>query len=67
MQGYDITPILKYPKINIRECCFIENDEEIGPLKSRLHHLITGDYKLTVYENITGYRIIMIEKMTLMN
>jgi arylsulfatase A-like enzyme len=50
MQGYDITPILKDPKTKVREYCFIENDEEIGPLNSRLRHLITEEYKLTVYE-----------------
>jgi arylsulfatase A-like enzyme len=51
MQGYDITPILKNPESRIRDCCFIENDEEIGPLEARLRHLITEDYKLTVYES----------------
>ncbi|MFW9951395.1 MAG: sulfatase, partial [Candidatus Thorarchaeota archaeon] len=30
MQGYDITPILQDSKTKLRECCFIENDEEIG-------------------------------------
>ena len=55
MQGYDLTPILKNPEKKIRECCFIENDEEIGPLKSRLRHLITEDYKLTIYEDIVGF------------
>ncbi|MFX0083952.1 MAG: sulfatase [Candidatus Hodarchaeota archaeon] len=55
MQGYDITPILKNPETKIRDCCFIENDEEIGALKSRLRHLITEDYKLTVYESMPGF------------
>ena len=55
MQGYDIAPILKNPGKKVRDCCLIENDEEIGPLKSRLRHLITERYKLTVYENIHGY------------
>jgi len=55
MQGYDITPILKNHETRIRDCCFIENDEEVGPLKSRLRHLITEDYKLTVYESVPGY------------
>ncbi len=50
MQGYDLTAILKNPNEKIRDCVFIENDEEIGPLKARLRHLITDDYKLTVYE-----------------
>jgi arylsulfatase A-like enzyme len=55
MQGFDITPILKNPNVKIRDCCFIENDEEIGPLKSRLRHLITEQYKLTIYESKPGY------------
>jgi len=55
MQGYDITSLLKNPNKKIRDCCFIENDEEIGPLKSRVRHLITKDYKLTVYEEMEGF------------
>ena len=55
MQGYDITSILKNPEQKLRNCCFIENDEEIGPLKSRLRHLITDQYKLTIYESMQGY------------
>ncbi|TFF89521.1 MAG: DUF4976 domain-containing protein [Promethearchaeota archaeon] len=55
MQGFDITPILKNPEEKIRDCCYIENDEEIGPLKSRLRHLITEDYKLTVYESLDNF------------
>ncbi len=50
MQGYDISPILQNPNKEIRDCCFIENDEEVGPLNSRLRHLITKEYKLTIYE-----------------
>ena len=55
MQGFDITPVLKDPNVKIRDCCFVENDEEIGPLKSRIRHLITEDYKLTVYESKPGF------------
>ena len=55
MQGYDITPILKNPETKVRDCCFIENDEEVGPLKSRLRHFVTEDYKLTIYESVPGY------------
>ena len=55
MQGFDFSPILKEPNVKIRDCCFIENDEEIGPLKSRIRHLITDDYKLTIYENKPGF------------
>ena len=55
MQGYDISEILKKPEINIRKSCFIENDEEIGPLEARLRHLITENYKLTVYESLLEF------------
>lgn len=55
MQGFDITPVLKDPNVKIRDCCFVENDEEIGPLKSRIRHLITEDYKLTIYESKPGF------------
>jgi len=51
MQGFDITPILRDPDVSLRDSVLIENDEEIGPLESRLRHLITEDYKLTIYEN----------------
>ena len=51
LQGKDLSPVLKDPTAEVRNCCFIENDEEIGTLKSRLRHLITKNYKLTIYEN----------------
>lgn len=57
MQGVDITPILKDPNAKVRECCFIEHDEELDNfnLKVRLRHLITDDYKLTVAVSIPNY------------
>jgi arylsulfatase A-like enzyme len=55
MQGFDITPILKDLSNEIRDCCFIENDEEWGPLQSRVRHLVTKQYKLTVYENMPNF------------
>jgi arylsulfatase A-like enzyme len=55
MQGYDISPILEDPQKKVRDCVFIENDEEVGTLKSRLRHLITEQYKLTVYESKPGF------------
>jgi arylsulfatase len=55
MQGYDISQILDDPDKKIRDCVLIENDEEIGPLDSRLRHLITEDYKLTVYEGTDNF------------
>jgi arylsulfatase A-like enzyme len=51
MQGKDFSPVLEDPDAEIRDCCYIENDEEIGTLKSRLRHLITKKYKLTVYQS----------------
>jgi uncharacterized sulfatase len=58
MQGYDMTPVLKEPEnieIQPRDCCLIENDEEIGILNIRLRHLITKDYKLTIYKGLENY------------
>jgi len=54
MQGFNFVPDLGNSEKQIRDCCFIENDEEVGPkgpLHVRLRHLITKDYKLTVYED----------------
>ena len=57
MQGIDLTPILKDPNKKVRDCCFIEHDEELDQLnlKIRLRHLITEKYKLTVYNELKGY------------
>ena len=55
MQGYDISPILNNPSKKIRDCILIENDEEIGTLEARLRHLITEDYKLTIYEDLPNF------------
>ena len=58
MQGYDMTPILKDPSLEIRDSIFIMEDEEVGPhgpLYTRLVHLITKDYKLTKYAELPGY------------
>jgi uncharacterized sulfatase len=55
MQGYDFTPVLINPEKKVRDSCFIENDEEIGPLKSRIRHLITEEYKLTIYESMPNF------------
>ena len=50
MQGFDITPILEKPNKSVRDACYIEHEEEVGPLNSRIRHLVTKDYKLTLYE-----------------
>jgi arylsulfatase A-like enzyme len=55
MQGYDLSPILENSSIEVRDCIFIENDEEIGTLNARLRHLVTQDYKLTVYSNLNNF------------
>ncbi len=55
MQGYDITPILKDLNQKVRDCCLIENDEEVGTLNARLRILITEDYKLTIYEGLSDF------------
>ncbi|MFW9827929.1 MAG: sulfatase [Candidatus Thorarchaeota archaeon] len=58
MQGYDMTPVLKEPEnieIQPRDCCLIEIDEEIGIVNARLRHLITKDYKLTIYRDFNNF------------
>ncbi len=55
MQGYDISPILKDPDEKIRDSILIENDEEVGTLKARLRHLITENYKLTIYNSLSKF------------
>jgi arylsulfatase A-like enzyme len=55
MQGYDISPILMDPNKKIRDRILIENDEEVGVFKARLRHLITEDYKLTIYNSLSNF------------
>ena len=55
MQSVDITPILKEPSKKIRHCCFIEEDEEIYSVNVRVRHLVTEDYKLTLYEGLPEF------------
>ena len=52
IQGIDISPALRDPGAKVRDSCFIEEDEEVGPLKIRLRHLITDTHKITVYEGL---------------
>ena len=54
MQGVDLTQALKDPNKKIRDCCLVEEDEEMmGSV--RVRHLITEDHKLTVYQNLENY------------
>ncbi|MHA1730646.1 MAG: sulfatase family protein [Promethearchaeota archaeon] len=57
MQGVDATAVLRDPSgdARVRDACFIEADEEVGPLVSRLRHLVTEDFKLTIYEGHEGF------------
>jgi len=50
MQGFDFSEVLENPNTEIRDSCFIEEDEEIKDLKFRLRHIVTEEYKLTIYE-----------------
>jgi len=55
MQGYDISPILMNPKQKVRDSVLIENDEEVGTLEARIRHLVTEDFKLTVYDTLDNF------------
>ncbi len=58
MQGFNMSAVLKDPENSAhqpRDCCYIENDEEVGPLHERLRHLITKEFKLTIYEGHREY------------
>jgi arylsulfatase A-like enzyme len=52
IQGVDLTPVLKDPKVKVRDCCFVEEDEELGPITIRLRHLITETHKITIYAGL---------------
>jgi arylsulfatase A-like enzyme len=55
MQGVDITPVLKDSTEKVRDCCIIEEDEEMGPFKVRVRHLVTETHKLTLYEGLEDF------------
>jgi arylsulfatase A-like enzyme len=52
IQGVDLTPVLKDPKVKVRDCCYVEEDEELGPISIRLRHLITETHKITIYAGL---------------
>ena len=56
MQGYDLSPILRDPSIQVRDHCIIEEDQDFEDAKDSLklpsmkvRTMITGDYRITVY------------------
>ncbi|MFX1276155.1 MAG: sulfatase [Promethearchaeota archaeon] len=56
IQGIDLTPILKDSNNKVRSSCFIEEDEDgMTNVNFRLRHLITENYKLTIYAQLEGY------------
>jgi arylsulfatase A-like enzyme len=58
MQGLDMIPVLESPNdvsVEPRKSILIENDEEVGKLYVRLRHIITKEYKLTIYEGYPEY------------
>jgi arylsulfatase A-like enzyme len=55
MQGINMSPIFKNPHEDVRDCCYIEYEEEMPPLICRLRHLVTKVYKLTIYEDMPGF------------
>jgi len=55
MQGHDLSPILKKPKVKIRDNCIIEEDEDSQRDSYKLPALrvrtmITENYRITVYQ-----------------
>ena len=57
LQGVDLTPVLLDGSKKVRDHCLVEHDEEIEmfKVKIRVRHLITEDYKLTVYNGLKEY------------
>jgi len=54
MQGYDLTPILKDPNVQVRDHCIIEEDEGFETIPAKLPQyrartMITDDYRITIY------------------
>ena len=50
-----MTPVLENPKEKIRDCCLIEHDDEVGPIQARVRHLVTEDFKLTIYGGLSDF------------
>ena len=55
MQGYDISPVLIDPNVEVRDSCLIEHDEDYRDHHLRLRHLVTKEYKITLYQNLEDY------------
>jgi len=52
IQGVDLTPVLKDYEAKVRDCAFVEEDEEFGTITVRLRHLITETHKITIYAGL---------------
>ncbi|MHA1526525.1 MAG: sulfatase/phosphatase domain-containing protein, partial [Promethearchaeota archaeon] len=55
MQGYNMTSVLERPEEKVRDCCLIEHDDEVGVIKARVRHLVTEDFKLSVYDGLSDF------------
>jgi arylsulfatase A-like enzyme len=56
IQGLDLAPVLENPESRVRYSCIIEEDEEMGKgLVVRLRHLVTEDYKISVYAGLENF------------
>lgn len=55
MQGFDITPFLKDPQSEVRDCSLVEHDEDIKVHSVRLRHIITKDHRITLYRDLEGF------------
>ena len=55
MQGVDLTPALKDPEKKVRDCCLIEEDEILFRSPIRVRHLVTDNYKLTLYSELEDH------------
>jgi arylsulfatase A-like enzyme len=54
-QGYDMSSVLEDPSKKVRNCCLIEEDEEVSNIRIRLRHLVTEDHRITLYNGINDY------------
>jgi arylsulfatase A-like enzyme len=61
MQGQDLTPILKDPKVVVRDHVIVEEDEELPKMlrdmdtEVRVRTMITETYRITIYQGYNEY------------